>query len=164
MEEVNRNAVVLIPEGGVDYHGISLVEVVWKFVAVIINFCFTTSIAFHDVLHGFRAGCVTCTASLEAKLLQQLKSIEGRGTIHNRYRPAQVVWRFGQEQITRYPGGLRHRTLGPPHPSRILGQDSDGGSYGGILWGIIPRFSGGDSGGTTVPTIFNVVVDAVVRH
>ena len=48
----------------------------------------------------------------------------------------------------------------------ILVQDSDGGLYGGILRGVIPRLSGG---GVTQEyplslTIFNVVVESVVRH
>ena len=41
-EEATRQAVVLIPEGGGDYHGIDLVEVVRKVVTLIINRCFTT--------------------------------------------------------------------------------------------------------------------------
>ena len=41
----------------------------------VINFPFTASIAFHDILHGFRAGCGTGTASLETKLVQQLMSM-----------------------------------------------------------------------------------------
>ena len=33
----------------------------------------------------------------------------------------------------------------------IMVQSSDGGSYGGILRGVIPRFWGGDPGGTPIP-------------
>ena len=33
----------------------------------------------------------------------------------------------------------------------ILVQSSDGGSYGGILRGVIPRFLGGDPGGPPIP-------------
>ena len=60
----------LIPKGGKDYWGIGLVEVMWKVVAVILNHCFTASIANHDFLHGFREGRGTGTDTLEAKLLQ----------------------------------------------------------------------------------------------
>ena len=63
---------VLIPKGKGDYRGIGLVEVMWKVVAVILNRQLTSSITFHDVLHGFRAGRGTGTATLEDKLLQQL--------------------------------------------------------------------------------------------
>ena len=44
-------------------------------VTVIINSSFTIYIAFHNFTHGIWAGCVTCTASLEVKLIQQLKSM-----------------------------------------------------------------------------------------
>ena len=71
MEEATRKAVVLIPRGGGDYHGIVLVEVLM----VIINRCFTTYIAFHNVLHGFRAGRGAGNASLEVKLLQHLMAM-----------------------------------------------------------------------------------------
>ena len=51
------------------------VEVMWKVVAVILNRHLTSSITFHDFLHGFRAGSGTGTATLEAKLLQQLAAV-----------------------------------------------------------------------------------------
>ena len=62
-EEVTWQAVVLIPKGRGDYRGTGLVEVMWKVVAVILNRRLTSSIAFHDVLHGFRAGRGTGTAT-----------------------------------------------------------------------------------------------------
>ena len=71
-EEATWQAVVLIPKGKGDYWGIGLVEVMWKVVAVILNCRLTSSITFHDVLHGFREGRGTGTATLEAKLLQHL--------------------------------------------------------------------------------------------
>ena len=49
--------------------------VMWKVVAVILNRRFTSSITFHDVLHGSRAGRGTGTATLEAKLLQKLAAM-----------------------------------------------------------------------------------------
>ena len=74
-EEAAWKAVVLIPKGGQDYLFIGLVVVVCKVVMVIFNLRFTASITFHDVLRGFQAGRSTGTASLEAKLLQQLASM-----------------------------------------------------------------------------------------
>ena len=74
-EEATWQAVVLIPKGKGDYRGIGLVEVMWKLVVVILNRRFTSSITFHDVLHGVRAGRGTETATLEAKLLQQLAAM-----------------------------------------------------------------------------------------
>ena len=74
-EEVTWQAVVLTPKGKGYYRGIGLVEMMWKVVAVILNRRLTSSITFHDILHGFRAGRGTGTATLEAKLLQQLAAM-----------------------------------------------------------------------------------------
>ena len=74
-EEATWQAVVLIPKGKKDYQGIGLMEVMWKVVAVILNQCFTSSITYHDALHGFRAGRGIGTATLEDKLLQQLVAL-----------------------------------------------------------------------------------------
>ena len=74
-EEATWQAVVLIPKGKGDYRGIGLVEVMWKVLVVILNCCFTYSITFHNVLHGFRSGRGTGTATLEAKLFQQLAAM-----------------------------------------------------------------------------------------
>ena len=68
-EETTWQAVVLIPKGEKEYRGIGLVAVMWKVVSVIPNLRFTSSITYHDALHGFRAGRSTGTATLEAKLL-----------------------------------------------------------------------------------------------
>ena len=74
-EESTWQAVVLTPKGKGDYRGIGLVEVMWKVVAVILNRRFTSSITFHDVLHGFRAGRGTGAATLKAKVLHQLAAM-----------------------------------------------------------------------------------------
>ena len=42
---------------------------------MILNRRFTASITYHYFLHGFRAGRSTGTATLEAKLLQQLATL-----------------------------------------------------------------------------------------
>ena len=74
-EEATWKAVVLIPKRKKDYWGIGLVEVMWKVVAAILNLRLTASITFHDLLHCFLAGRGTGTATLEAKLLQQLAAL-----------------------------------------------------------------------------------------
>ena len=74
-EESTWQAVVLIPKEKKDYRGIGLVEMVWKVVAAILNRHFTSSVTYHDALHGFRKGRGTGTATLEAKLLQQLAAM-----------------------------------------------------------------------------------------
>ena len=68
-------AVFLIPKGKKYCRGIGLVEVMWKVVEAILNCRFTASITYHDFLRRFRAGCGTGTATLEAKILQQLAAL-----------------------------------------------------------------------------------------
>ena len=75
-EEATWQALVFIPKGNKDYPGIGLVEVVWKVVVAILNFRFTSSITYHDALHSFMEGRGTGTATLEAKLLQQLAAMK----------------------------------------------------------------------------------------
>ena len=75
VEESTWKAVVLTPKGRGDYRGIGLVEVVWKVVAEILNLQLTASITYHKLLHGFWAGRGTGTATLDAKLLQQLAAM-----------------------------------------------------------------------------------------
>ena len=74
-EEATWKSVVLISKEGKDYCDIGLVEVMWKVVAAILNCRLTAFIIFHDFLHGFWAGCGTGTATLKAKLLQQLAAL-----------------------------------------------------------------------------------------
>ena len=65
--------VVMIPNGeGTDFRGGGLVEVLWKAISGIINRRLSSSIQFHDAMHGFCAGRGIGTATLEANLLQQL--------------------------------------------------------------------------------------------
>ena len=44
-------------------------------VTVILNRHLTTSISFHDILHGFRTGCVIGTTYFEAKMIQKLTAM-----------------------------------------------------------------------------------------
>ena len=74
-EEATWQAVVLIPKGKKEYRGIGQVEVMWTVVAEILNRWLAASITYHNFLHGFWAGRGTGTATLEAKLLQQLVAL-----------------------------------------------------------------------------------------
>ena len=74
-EEAVWQTVVLIPKGKGEFRGIGLVEVTWKLIAVILHRRLTAVLQLHDALHGFQEGRGTGTATLEAKLLQQLAAM-----------------------------------------------------------------------------------------
>jgi hypothetical protein len=66
---------VLIPKGGGDYHGIGLLEPIWKVIERMMDHWLKV-IALHDSLHGCRNRRWTGTVVIEAKLTQQLAPIE----------------------------------------------------------------------------------------
>ena len=74
-DEATWKVGVLILKGGGDYRIIGLVEVMWREMVVILNHRFTTSITYHESLHGFCAGRGTETTTPKVKLIQQVKSI-----------------------------------------------------------------------------------------
>ena len=163
-EEATWQAVVLIPKGKKDYRVIGLVEVMWKAVAAILNRRLIASITFHDFLHGFRAGCGTGTASLEAKLLQQLATLKEEVLyvifldLHKEY---DALGRSRCLEILEcYGVGPRSRRLLQTYWRRLTMVVRAGGYYRTAFQGA--------RGVTQVdplsPTILNVVGDVVVRH
>ena len=135
-------------------------EVMWKVVAAIINRRFTASITYHD----FRAGCGTGTATLEANLLQQLAVLREEVLyvifldLHKAY---DALDRSSCLEILEGNGvGPRARGLIQTYWRRLTMVARAGGYYGTAFWGDI----GVTQGDPLSPTIFNVVVDAVVRH
>ena len=63
----------MIPKGGgTDFRVIVLVEFLWKAISRIIYRRISSSIWFHDELHGFCMGRGTGTATIEDKLLQNI--------------------------------------------------------------------------------------------
>ena len=163
-EEATWQAIVLIPKGKRDYQGIVLVVVMWKVVAVILNRRFTSSTTFHDVLHGFWAGRGTETATLEAKLLQQLAAMREEVLYMifldltkaydalDRSRCLEILEGYGV--------GPSARRLLKTYWRRLTIVARAGGYYREAFKGA-RRVTQGDP---LSPTIFNVVVDAVVRH
>ena len=55
-----------------EYRAISLVEYLWKVIAIIIDWNLVEFIKFHNFLHGFRAQRGTGKSTLESKLLQNI--------------------------------------------------------------------------------------------
>ena len=66
---------VLIPKGKGGGWGIGLVEVAWKFCATVVNCRLRRGVVLHESFQGFIGGQGTGTATLEAKLAQQLLGI-----------------------------------------------------------------------------------------
>ena len=81
LEENMWQAVVLISKGKRDYHGIGLMEVMWKVLAAILNRRITASITFNEFLHGFRAGCGMGTAIHQGQTASAVISLEGGGPV-----------------------------------------------------------------------------------
>ncbi len=67
--------VVLLPKGGGDYHGIGLLQPLWKVVEHIKDQQLN-ALPLHEALHGGRNRRGTGTAILEAKLAQQLAHLK----------------------------------------------------------------------------------------
>ena len=63
---------MVIPKGGGDFQGTGPTNVLWNTLVVILKRCLGETIILHNILHEFWDGRGTGTASLEAKLLQQL--------------------------------------------------------------------------------------------
>ena len=152
------------PQGKKDYRGIGIVEVMWKVVAELLNCRLTASITYHDFLHGFRAGRGTGTTTLEAKLLQQLAALREEVLyvilldLHKAY---DALDRFRCLDILKgYGVGPRARRILQTYWRRLTMVVRSGEYYGTAFKGE----HGVTQGDPLYPTIFNVVLDAVVRH
>ena len=74
-EELAWSTTVSLTKGRGEYRGIGLVEVVWKVLATVVNCRLKSTVTLHNALHGFRAGSVTGTATLETNLSPQLAGL-----------------------------------------------------------------------------------------
>ena len=139
-------------------------EVMWKVVAVVLNRRFTSSITFHDALHGFRAGRGKGTATLEAKLIQQLAAMreEVLYVIFLDLTKAYDALDRSRclEILEGYGVGPSARRLLTTYWRRLTMVAREGGYYREAFKGE----RGVTQGDPLSPTIFNVVVDTVVRH
>ena len=157
--------VVMIPKRvGTNFRGIGLVEVLWKAISGIINRRILSSIQFHNALYGFLVGRGTGTATLGENLLQQL--IAMRDTV---LRPIFLSLRKAYNVLYRYlfldilvGYGVGPMTLHilQTYWVRIQVAAKAGGRYGSVF----QIHHGVTQGEPLSPTIFNVVVDAIIRH
>ena len=75
-EELMWSHLAILPKGGGGFRGIGLLETLWKLVEIVIDNRVKAKVKLHDILHGFVSKRGTGTAILEAKLQQELASIE----------------------------------------------------------------------------------------
>ena len=137
-------------------------EVLWKAFFGVINFWIGAAVQFNDVLHGFREGQGTGTASLEAKLLQKLMTMREEVVYEvfliicksydalNRDWCLEILMGYGvSPQIKKI---IRHYWN---HLSMVA---RSGCYYGTPFKG----HQGVTQGGPLYLTIFNMVVDAMI--
>ena len=66
----------MVPKGDGGYlWGIGLMDILWRTATDILNRRFTLAIKLHDILHGFRLGHGTRTATPEDQLIQHLTAM-----------------------------------------------------------------------------------------
>ena len=127
----------------------------------ILNLCFTASITYHNVLHGFREGCDTGTATLKAKLLQQIAVLmeEFLYVIFLDLQKAYDALDRSRclEILEGYGVGPKARRLLTNYWRRLTMVARAGGYYRTAFGGE----RGMTQGDPLSPTIFNLVVDAV---
>jgi hypothetical protein len=155
---------VFVPKSSGGVRGIGLLEVIWKLCTSIVDARLKASIPIHDSLHGFRSQRGTGTAILELILQMQLSEIQNR--------PLFLIF---LDLKKAYDTLDRERTL------EILEKYGVGPNLIRLLrnfWNkllVVARQSGYHSspfsvrrgvtqGDVISPTIFNIVVDAVVRY
>ena len=139
-------------------------EVVWKAVTVILNCRFIASITYHDSIRGFRLGRGTETATLNVKMLQQVKSMR-EAVLHaiflDLHKSYDALDRSRCLDILEVYGvGNRALRLLCRNCKQLQIVAWVGGYYREPFRGDI----GVNQGDPLPPTISNVVMDAVVRH
>ena len=132
--------------------------------AEILNRRFTSSSTYHNALHGFRTGRGTRTATLEAKLLQKLAAMREEVLyviFLDLTKAYDTLDRSSCLDILEgYNVGPNARRMMKTYWRRLTMVARARGYYGTAFKGK----RGMTQGDPLSPIIFNVVVDAVVRH
>ena len=155
--------IVLIPKGDGDYRGIGLLEPFWKVIECLMDGRLNI-IELHDCLHGFRSGRGTGTATLEAKLAQQLAYVE-QEPLFGVY----IDLRKAYDAMDRDRCLLIVEAYGVgPNMLRLIKAFWDEAT---LVCRAMGRYGdpfqserGVTQGGPVSPKIFNIMVDAIVRE
>ena len=155
--------VVLIPKGNGDFRGIGLLEPIWKVIEMVMDTRLNV-IKFHDCLHGFvkKRGCGTAT--LEAKLVQQLCFIRQTPLFTEFLDLRKAYDAMDRERCLEILEGYG---VGP----KMLRLIKFFWDYAELVCRASGRYGeifragrGVTQGGPLSPKIFNIMVDAIVRE
>ena len=156
---------VLIPKSTPgEYRGIALLDIIYKLVSSIINQRISSKIEFDDAIHGFREGRGTGTAILEAKLLAQLRCRSDEPLFMVFLDLKKAYDTLNRTQAMRI---LEAYGVGP-NIRRLIQAIWDGDTMiprqAGYYGRAFRARRGVRQGDIVSPLIFNIMVDAVVRH
>jgi len=163
-QRFSHATLVLIPkEKQNEYRGIALLEVIYKLVTSIINARVCGAVDFHPALHGFRAGRGTGTAIIEAKLHMQLIQ-GGHSPLHQVFLDLSKAYdTLNREQALAIFAAYG---LGPNiirFIEWVWESDQMALKQAGYFGPTVNREAGVPQGDTMSPTLFNIIVDAIVR-
>lgn len=163
-QRLNMSTLIMLPKGDNDVRGIGLVESVWKVLGKIINRRIQEVVKFHPCVHGFRKNKGTGTAILEVKLLATL-ALEEKETVYQVFLDLRKAYDSVSRQrllliMKEYGIGERTATLIEKYWTTQQVAIKQSGFYG-------KAFSPGRGviqGDVLSPTLFNLVIDTIVRQ
>ena len=162
-EQMSWMIVVLLPKGGGDYRGIGLLDPFWKVVEKIMV-CRLGSIEFHPCLHGGLPKRGTGTATIEAKLAQQLAWMEQEPLYQVFVDLRKAYDHLDRERclaiMTGYGVGPKLLRLQTKFWEQAQMVCRAGGSFGKPF----RAYRGVTQGGPLSSLMFNICVDAVIRE
>ena len=162
-EQMSWMIIVLLPKGGGDFRGIGLLDPFWK-VVVKVMVCRLGSIEFHPCLHGGLPKRGTGTATIEAKLAQQLAWME-QEPLYQVFVDLRKAYDHLDRQrclaiMTGYGVGPKLLRLQTKFWEQAQMVCRAGGSFGKPF----SAYRGVTQGGPLSSLMFNVCVDAVIRE
>jgi len=163
-QKLTWSHLAILPKSDGGVRGVGLLEHTWKICEAIIDTRVKREVKFHDIIHGLVKGRGTSTAIIEAKLQQELANIQ-----------RQPLFQIFLDLKKAYDSVDRDRTL------NLLTQYGMGPKLINLLrnfWSrqnVVIRQSGfhgtpiqpergQTQGGVFAGTLFNILLDAVIRH